>query len=269
MPKPLAIDAILVSLLAVAGSNAMAADPLPSRADPASVVPEGRLNPASGAPADWVDPMKDDTWRALTAIDRAEFGTGHPADSYLWEAFGWAGGDINRFWWKTEGEGATAGGDPQAASLEASYGRAITPFWNALAGLRYDAYPGDDRVFAMAKLVGLAPAFIETELSAFISQDGVPSVRGEFEYEGLITQRLRLAPRAEMNLGARDADYGLGSGLQNTELGLRVKYQIIREFTPYIGVRYEQSYVDTADQARRAGESDSSTAFVVGFSAWY
>ncbi|WP_348762587.1 copper resistance protein B [uncultured Salinisphaera sp.] len=269
MHKSLLIAAALVGLSAAAGSHALAAEALPGRADPASVVPQGPANPASGAPADWMDPMKDDTVRALTAIDRAEFGTGHPDDSYLWEAFGWVGGDIHRFWWKTEGEGATAGGAPESASLEASYGQAITPFWNALAGLRYDTYPRDNRVFGMAKLVGLAPGFVETELSAFVSQDGVVSARGEFEYEALLTQRLRLAPRAEINLGAQDRAYGLGSGLQNTEMGLRLKYQVIREFTPYIGVRYEQSYFDTADQARRDGESDSATAFVVGFSAWY
>lgn len=259
----------LGALVAMSAGPVWADSALPGRADPARVVPKGTLNSASGAPLAWHEPMDDNALHQFTALDRGEFGTGSGPDSYLWEAYGWAGGDINRFWWQTEGEGATAGGDPESIFIEASYGRSITPFWNALLGVRYDPFPDDDRVFGLVQLRGLAPGFLETEASLFVSEQGVPSTRGEIEYAALITQRLRLAPRAEINIGARDAAYGLGGGLQNTELGLRLKYQVVREFVPYVGLRYEQSYADTAQLLEREGESDSTTAFVIGFSAWY
>ena len=96
------------------------------------------------------------------------------------------------------------------------------------------------------------------------------SFRGEFEYELLLTQRLIVQPRLEINASAQDVpEYGLGSGLNNTEMGIRLRYEIRREFAPYIGVRWEQTYGDTKDLARAEGESTSSTAFVIGLRAWY
>lgn len=258
----LAVSALIIASPIWAGQP-------PGKAPLDAVVPSVPKNPSSGSPAAWVEPMRDNAIHSLSAIDRLEYGAGDEPGNYLWEGYGWIGGDINRFWWKTEGEGPTHGGPPETTTFEASYGRAITPFWNALAGVRYDLHPGDDRAFGMLKLRGLSPLFIDTEASFFISDNGVPSVRGEFEYEALVTQRLRLAPRAEINIGARDADYEFGGGLQNTELGLRLKYQVAREFVPYIGVRWEQKYGDTHDIAHAEGETDSSTAFVVGLSAWY
>jgi copper resistance protein B len=260
---------ILTALVLVGVAWPTWADKLPGKADPNSVMPKGDTNPASGAPAYWPAAVNDNAIHQYTSLDRLEYGTGDGPDSYLWEAQGWIGGDMNRFWWKTEGEGEFKDSSPEETSFEASYGRTITPFWNALVGARYDLHPGDDRAFGMLKLQGLAPFYIDTEASFFVSEHGVPSFRGEFEYEALITQRLRLVPRAEINIGARDADYGLGGGLQNTELGLRLKYQVVREFAPYIGVRWEQKYGDTRHITHAEGEDASSTAFVVGISAWY
>lgn len=260
--------AALALVLAGAVSPALAADP-PGKANPDSIVPHGAQNASSGAPASWNPPIHDDAIHQYSAINRLEYGTGNAPDSYQWEASGWVGGDINRFWWKTEGEGATAGGSPDSTSFEADYGRAITPFWNALIGARYDLYPGKNRAFGMLKLQGLTPLYLDSELSFYVSQHGVPSFRGEFQYEPLITQRLRLAPRLEINIGARDARYGLGGGLQSTQLGLRLKYQVRREFAPYIGVRWNKTYGDTRRITEAEGQRSSSTAFVVGLSAWY
>ncbi|WP_416240348.1 copper resistance protein B [Salinisphaera orenii] len=52
-------------------------------------------------------------------------------------------------------------------------------------------------------------------------------------------------------------------------MGLRLRYQIRREFAPYIGVRWEQQYGATRDFARADGDSTSSTAFVIGIRVWY
>ena len=137
-------------------------------------------------------------------------------------------------------------------------------------GLRYDTNPGPDRGFAVFNLTGLAPYWFETDTSLYVSEDGDVSINGEYEYELLLTQRLILQPRAEFTANARDVpEYGLGRGLNSTEMGLRLRYEIRREFAPYIGVSWTQKYGDTKDMAQAAGESTSSTAFVVGIRAWY
>jgi copper resistance protein B len=50
---------------------------------------------------------------------------------------------------------------------------------------------------------------------------------------------------------------------------LRLRYEIRREFAPYVGVSYERSFGDTADFVRAHGESAGSTRFIVGLRAWF
>src|SRR3546814_8849949 len=65
-------------------------------------------------------------------------------DGYLWDAQGWYGGDINKLWIKTEGEGSF-GEKLEEAEVQALWSRAITPWFDVQAGLRYDFRPNPDR----------------------------------------------------------------------------------------------------------------------------
>ncbi|WP_353250913.1 copper resistance protein B [Salinisphaera sp. T31B1] len=240
------------------------------KSDLDSVVPAGPMDSASGAPVAWSKPINDQKLHKFVQIDRLEYGDPEGPNNYLWDAQGWVGGDFNKLWLKTEGEGPISGGSPESTEFQALYNRMISPFWGAQVGLRYDVNPNPDRGFAVIGLQGLAPYWFESDTALFVSEDGDVSFRGEFEYELLLTQRLILQPRLEINASARDTpEYGLGRGLNNTEMGVRLRYEIRREFAPYIGVRWEQKYGDTKDIARAEGESTSSTAFVVGVRAWY
>lgn len=240
------------------------------KADLGSVVPQGPVEPSSGAPLAWKKPIQDQQIHKMLLIDRLEYGATDGPDNYLWDTQAWFGGDTNKLWLKSEGEGPIHGGSPEDTEFQALYNRTITPFWNAQAGLRYDVNPNPDRGFAVLGLQGLAPYWFETDTALFVSEDGDVSFRGEFEYELLLTQRLILQPRLEINASAQDVpEYDLGSGLNSTEMGIRLRYEIQREFAPYIGVRWEQTYGDTNDMARAEGEPTSSTAFVIGVRAWY
>jgi copper resistance protein B len=53
------------------------------------------------------------------------------------------------------------------------------------------------------------------------------------------------------------------------ELGLRLRYEIVREFAPYIGVSWERKVGKTADFARDEGEDVDSLAFVTGIRFWF
>ncbi|MES1933959.1 copper resistance B [Salinisphaera shabanensis T35B1] len=234
------------------------------------MIPGGPADPNSGAPLNWKKPIHDQQVHKFFLIDRLEYGDVDGTNNYLWDAQGWIGGDYNKLWLKTEGEGPMRGGSPEDTEFQALYNRTITPFWSAQAGLRYDVNPNPDRGFAVLGLQGLAPYWFESDTALFVSEDGDVSFRGEFEYELLLTQRLILQPRLEFNAAAQDVpEYGIGSGLNNTEMGVRLRYEIRREFAPYIGVRWEQTYGDTKDMARAEGEPTSSTAFVIGLRAWY
>ncbi len=236
-----------------------------------SVIPAGPVDRSSGAPAAWGKPVKDKAIHQYSLLDRFEYRRGRDGlKDYLWSAQGWVGGDMNKFWWKTDGEGPVNGGPPGTTEFQALYNRTIAPFWGAQAGIRYDVNPNPDRAFAVLGVQGLAPYWFETDTSLYVSEDGDVSFRGEFSYELLFTQRLILQPRFEFNASAQDVpEYRLGRGLNNTEAGLRLRYEIRREFAPYIGVSWNRKYGDTRGYAIADGGEAASTVLVVGIRAWY
>jgi copper resistance protein B len=72
------------------------------------------------------------------------------------------------------------------------------------------------------------------------------------------------------NLAASaDRALELGAGLQDIELGLRLRYAIRQTFAPYVGVHWERKFGDTADFARAHGEDVEDTRLVVGLRAWF
>jgi copper resistance protein B len=79
-----------------------------------------------------------------------------------------------------------------------------------------------------------------------------------------------LQPRAELNFAARNSpETRTGQGLSSAELGLRLRYEIRREFAPYVGVVWERRLGRTADYARQDGEPVEATSFVAGLRAWF
>ncbi len=206
---------------------------------------------------------------SLWMLDRLEYRAGKGADGYAWEGEGWIGGDINRFAVKSEGEG-TFGGSLERAEVQALYSRAIDPWFNLQAGVRQDFGEGPDRSYAVIGIDGLAPYWFEVGAEAFLSIRGDAHLRLEASYDQRITQRLILQPAVEFNLAAQDVpELGIGAGPSDIELGLRLRYEIAREFAPYVGVNWERKLGDTADHARAASEKPSATSLVIGLRAWF
>ena len=204
----------------------------------------------TGAPEDWPMPLMGDQRYGAFFLDRLEYGDSDEGETILWDAQVWYGGDYNKLWFETEGEGPT--GESPEAELQALYHRPFSPFWSWQAGVRYDLRPDgeEDIAYAALGLQGLAPQWFETDLT--------------------LTQRLILQPRLELNVSGSDVpELGLGSGLTSTEAGLRLRYEIRRELAPYVGVRWERLHGDTRDLARSEGEPTSVTSFVVGLRAWF
>ena len=79
-----------------------------------------------------------------------------------------------------------------------------------------------------------------------------------------------LIPELEANLYTRDdSERGIGRGLSDLTLGMRLAYEIRREFAPYVGYTWTGRYGDTADYARAAGADTSTGAWVAGIKAWF
>ena len=207
---------------------------------------------------------------AMLSIDRLEYGEDDHGDTLRWDAEAWYGGDYNKLWLELEGVGSP-GESPERTELAVLYDRLFSPFWSWRAGLAYDVR-GDGRPdlgYVVVGLQGLAPHWLETEAALYLSEDGDVALRAEVEYDVRLTQRLILEPRIELDLWSDGVpEIGAGRGLASSELGLRLRYEIVRELAPYIGVNYERLYGDSRDSARVADEPTSRTQLVVGIRAW-
>jgi len=207
---------------------------------------------------------------AMALVDRLEYQTNEGDGLWLWDAQGWYGGDLHKLWIKTEGEYLAEGGTLEEAKLQALYSRAISPFFDLQLGYRIDLEPDPERHFAVLGIQGLAPQWFEIDAAAFVSDDGDLSARLEAEYDLFLTQRLILQPRAEMNLAAQDvSSYGVGSGVSTVQAGLRLRYEVRRQFAPYVGISWRRKLGDTADFAREAGDDVGVLSLVAGVRLWF
>ena len=199
----------------------------------------------------------------------AEVQVRNGVDSYRWDAEAWFGGDLNRLVIKSEGRGDFAGNTGEA-EVQALYSRAIGPYFNLQGGVRYDFRPSPSRGYVTIGIEGLAPYMFEVGGALFVSDRGDVLARAEGSYDQRITQRLILQPRVELNFAAQDMpETGVGAGLSDAELGLRLRYEIKREFAPYVGISYDAKTGKSAQFARAAGEQVSSVSLVIGLRTWF
>lgn len=212
--------------------------------------------------------VHDSGLHSYVLFDQLELQAGDGGAAGSWDNRGWIGGDVNRFWFRTEGE--IGDGDLEEAQMHALYGRAIHPWWDVVVGVRQDVNPGPNRTWAAVGVQGLAPYRFEVEATAYIGESGRTHVRLETEYELLLTNRLVLQPLVELEIyGKADPERRIGSGLSSGEAGLRLRYEIRRELAPYVGVTWHRTFFGTADQAKAAGEDPGGTRVVTGVRVWF
>lgn len=222
-------------------------------------------------------PVEDSAIRSFLLIDQLEHTTtrltdgDNNADALRFNTVGWIGGDYNRLWYYTEGT-KVYDGKLEDVDVQLLYGRLIAPFWDIQAGLRYSKplTDGPSRSHAVLGVQGLAPYRFEVQAATFLSERGDISARAELEYELLLTQRWILQPRLAINYAIQEVkNQGIGRGLNDLELGLRLRYEIKREIAPYVGVSWQSRYGGTADFARDRGEDVNGWSLVTGLRLWF
>jgi copper resistance protein B len=211
--------------------------------------------------------VHDEAIHTFVLFDQLEWQSGRAADGVSWDARGWIGTDRDRVWLRTEG--TSGGGRLETGDVHLLYGRAISPWWDVVAGVRQDVRPGPAQTWAAVGIQGLAPYRIEIEATGYVGAGGRTQLRLEAEYELLITNRLVLQPLVEVELfGKDDPARGIGAGLSSIDTGLRLRYEIRRELAPYVGVTWHHTYFGTADAADAAGAPSEGARAVVGLRFW-
>ncbi len=226
--------------------------------------------PPTGSPASWPHPLDDSMTFTFFQVDRAELAFDNGETSYLMDTQGWIGTDLNKFWFKVEADGDFNGSFGEA-ELQGLYSRMISSFFDFQVGIRQDMGPGlDPTTYAVAGIQGLAPYWFEIDTALFLSDKGDLTGRMEAEYDVLFTQRLIGQPRMEASVAAQDVvSQGIGSGLSTVEFGFRLRYEIKREFAPYVGIEWSSAVGRTADFRRLANEPVAATSVVAGIRLWF
>lgn len=203
-------------------------------------------------------------------VDRLETAIRNGRDGFAWEdAHLWYGTPTDRLWLKSRGEGAFGEG-VESAEIQALWSHALDPWFDLQAGVRADLRRGADRAWLTLGVQGLAPYWFELDGALFLSTKGELTARFEAEYDQRLTRRLVLQPSLEVELSAQDVpELRLGAGLTSVEAGLRLRYEIVPELAPYVGVQYERALGDTARFLRATGEEAGGWSLVLGIRAWF
>ncbi|WP_260293086.1 copper resistance protein B [Sedimenticola hydrogenitrophicus] len=210
----------------------------------------------------------DDPLLYKVMIDKMELRNTSGPNALVLDADAWIGYDLNKFWLKTDVE--RVNGNTEEAEVQFLYSRAIAPFWDFQAGWRHDIKPKPTRDYLALGFKGLSPYQFEVDAGLFIGESGQVNVRLNAEYEYLFTQKWILSPEIEVNVFSEDdAQLGIGSGLSDMELGLRLRYEVRREFAPYIGVNWTRKFGQTADFAKAGGDDTSDVQLVAGLRIWF
>lgn len=204
----------------------------------------------------------DDPIRTMFIMDRFEI-LNNDENTRVWEGSFYIGYDIDKLTVYSEGEATSDG--LESSQNELVYSRAITSFWDIQLGMAYDKNDDASSTWGEVAIAGLAPYFFETRAALLVNGDGNVGLRLDTEYEALITQKLILTPSLEADFYTKDdSQMRLGSGLSSIEAGLRLRYEFVREFAPYIGVTWEKTFGDTRNYNRT-----NETSLLVGVRFWF
>lgn len=207
-------------------------------------------------------------------IDQLEMTIGDGGEGYSWDAQFWYGGDIDKFWLKSEGEGVF-GEAFEGVEIQGLWSHAIDPWFDLQAGVRQDIGAGPDRTHLVLGVQGLAPYWFEVESAVFLSTAGDLTARVEAEYDLRLTREIILQPKVEIDFSLQDVpELRLGSGLTTAELGARLRYEFFPRggpavIAPYVGVLYERAFGRTEDFRVLAGEETDGVKLVIGVRTWF
>jgi copper resistance protein B len=200
-------------------------------------------------------------------FDQFEAQLVHGEPGLRWDSRSWIGGDVYRVVVRTEGEAVD--GVLDAAEAQVLFSRALGPWWDVVAGVRFDMRPSPSHKWAAIGIQGLAPQFLDIQATAYVGESGHLAARFEVERDLLITQRIVLQPLLELSLAGRnDPDRGIGAGLSTGEVGFRLRYELRREIAPYAGIVWHKKLFGTGDFARGRGEDAGGWHLVWGLRWW-
>ena len=197
-------------------------------------------------------------------VDKLEYRTKN--EDLKFHIYSFYGGDYHKLWVDVEGEKGLKNSKWLLKRADLLFGKAVSSFWDLRAGVGYAGSNEGGRSKLVLGVKGLAPYWFEVDANLNLTDKGELYVKLEAEYELLLTQRLILQPSFEVLASTKKIEtIEIGSGLSKTELALRLRYEIKREFAPYVGISWERHFGQTEEMV---GEGDLIN-LLVGLKTWF
>lgn len=210
----------------------------------------------------------DDPLVSQVTFSQLERRMGDGKDPLILEADAWVGYDLNKLWIRADIERIDSA--TEESEIQLLYGRAVDPNWDLMLGWRHNERPDPSTDWLAIGYMGTAPYFIETDATLFFGENGQINARVNLEYELMLTQKLVLTPELRMNFYTQDdPESEVGLGLSDMSFGLRLGYEIRREFAPYVGLNLSRKFGGTADYARANSGRIEDARIVAGMRIWF
>lgn len=211
--------------------------------------------------------LADETMFIGLWVDRFETRHGDAEDYQEFTGHVWLGNSYQRLILRSEWEWRDQ--TYEESKTEFLYTRAISPFWNAQFGVRYDHGDRAHRDWLALGVNGIAPYWFEISANAYLGPGGHSAATVEIEYDLLLTQRLILQPKLGLDFyGDSDLDAGHSQGLSKSKAGFRLRYEINRQFAPYIGYERVHHHGDAVAVFEPVGQHRESQ-WIAGFRFWF
>jgi len=197
-------------------------------------------------------------------VDKLEYRTKNK--DLKFHIYSFYGGDHRKLWVDVEGERGLKNSEWLLERADLLFVKAISGSWDLRAGVGYAGSNEGGRSRLVLGVKGLAPYGFDVEANLNLTNKGELYGKLGAEHELLITQRFILQPGFEVLASTKKIEpLRVGSGMGKTELALRLRYEIKREFAPYVGVSWERHFGQTKEMV---GERDLIN-FLVGLKTWF
>lgn len=202
---------------------------------------------------------KDDPLNYKVTFDALQMKYDNNKDkTFEWDMNAWLGYDLNKIYIYSEGERTKSENESENQIV---WSNAIAPYWDIQYGLGIDKTKENTKNWAVLAFSGMSSYFFEIRTAFLLDDNGNLGLRASAENEFLLTQKLRINVNSELSAYSKDDEkYEIQRGFSSLSLGANLKYEITKEFAPYIGLVYDKSFGDN---------TSSATSLVLGISLWF
>jgi len=179
-------------------------------------------------------------------VDKLEYRTKNK--DLKFQIYSFYGGDYHKLWVDVEGERGLKNSEWLLEKADLLFVKAISSSWDLRAGVGYAGSNEGGRSRLVLGVNGPAPYGFDVGANLNLTNKGELYGKLEVGYELSLTQRLILQPSFDVSASTKKIEFlGVGSGLSKTESALRLRYEIKREFAPYLGVSWERYFGQTKE----------------------